>query len=531
MTTRTRGLVGVALVLGLVAIAAFLRIYRLEDLPPGLHGDEAHAGIFAQRILKEGWIGPYANYALGGPAGILYAMAPVVKLLGPTAFAVRLTTALLGTAAVALIFLLARQMFGQRAGLIAAALLAFSYWHIHFSRIAHPVVSLPLMEIAALYFLFLGLRSARWWAFPVGGVFLGLGLYTYHPFPLFLATVVLLMLFVLIREKQRWRYHLPRFALFFGMSLLVVAPFLNMLFSDGLPSRYRTTSVLRDPQFQQAEGPVDKASVLLHKAGRTGKSFFTAGKMDGVDGLGQKGLLDPITGALFVGGVALALWRVRDERYLVLPLGTGVGLLAGILSSSMEGQYRRIIVSLPFVVLAAAAFADYLVIQWEQLLPRLKKVAPGLVLAASLAGVAYLNVNYYFRVFAPSPSLRWIFVEDLVLASRYLKGLDPDTYVYFYSGRWSWNYETRRFLLPDMKGQDRSRDFATLTLERDRDGPVAYLLLPPYHELLPQIESRYPGGTVQETRNGTGGVAFQAYYLAPDGRQTRGEPAGGLNNN
>ncbi|MBI2866428.1 MAG: glycosyltransferase family 39 protein, partial [Chloroflexi bacterium] len=178
MQSRRTWLWEATLVLGLTGLAAFLRIYRLEALPPGLHGDEAHAGIFAQRVLQEGWLGPYLRVALGQPGGTVYVMALVFKFLGASPFAVRLTTALLGTVAVPLMYLLGRQMFNQRVGLVAAALLALSYWHIHFSRIAHPVVSLPLMEIAALYFLFLGLRSHRAWAFPVGGVFLGLGIYT-----------------------------------------------------------------------------------------------------------------------------------------------------------------------------------------------------------------------------------------------------------------------------------------------------------------------------------------------------------------
>jgi len=526
---KLTSVLGVALVVGIVGLAATLRMYRLVDLPPGLHGDEAHAGIFAQEVLEKGWIGPYASYALGGPAGLLYLMAPVVKLVGASALAVRLTTALAGTAAVLLMYLLARQMFGHRTGLIAAALLAFSYWHIHFSRIAHPVVLLPLAEIAALYFLFLGLRGGRWWGFPVGGVFLGLAAYTYHPFPLFVVAVALVLGYVFLRERRRWRYYLPPLGMFFGVSLLVALPFFQFVAEGGLPDRYRTTSILHDPQFQQAQTVLDKAGVVARKAGRVGASFWKGGNVDGVDGLGGRGLLDPVTGLLFVGGVALCLRRLKDERYLLLLLGAGLGLLGGILSSDVEGQYRRIIVSLPFFVLAAAAFGDYAVQLGERLLPRSGRVVPSLLLVGGLAIVGYLNANYYFRVFAPSPSVRWIFAEDLVVASRYLKTLAPDTYVYFYSERWSWNYETRRFLLPSMKGEDRSREFGKQAPEPDGERPVAFMLLPPYDTLLPQLEARYPGGATMLGRNGNGEVAFQAYYLGPEvakADSSRGESAG-----
>jgi len=50
----------------LTAIAAFLRTFRLEEIPAGFHGDEAWGGIEGLRILREGWIGPYA--VCPGPA-------------------------------------------------------------------------------------------------------------------------------------------------------------------------------------------------------------------------------------------------------------------------------------------------------------------------------------------------------------------------------------------------------------------------------------------------------------------------------
>src|SRR3712207_6029897 len=61
-----------AIVLG---VALLLRVYQLSTLPSGLHGDEAVAGLEAQRILRDGYIGPYTPRALGFPAGPLYLTA------------------------------------------------------------------------------------------------------------------------------------------------------------------------------------------------------------------------------------------------------------------------------------------------------------------------------------------------------------------------------------------------------------------------------------------------------------------------
>ena len=74
--------------------------------------------------------------------------------------------------------------------------------------------------------------------------------------------------------------------------------------------------------------------------------------------------------------------------------------------------------------------------------------------------------------------------------------------VYFYSGRWSYNYDTRLFLYPDTLGVDRSREFGTV-LPRDgliNEGPVTYLLLPPYAKEIDALREKYPGGKASWSR-------------------------------
>src|SRR4028119_1110601 len=87
-----------------VALATFLRFYKLSDLPLGLHGDEAVSGLEARRILQQGSIGPYSHLALGQPSGPLYLFTIPLKLFGNTIFALRALTALVGTCTVLLLY-------------------------------------------------------------------------------------------------------------------------------------------------------------------------------------------------------------------------------------------------------------------------------------------------------------------------------------------------------------------------------------------------------------------------------------------
>jgi hypothetical protein len=65
----------------------------------------------------------------------------------------RLTSALVGLATVAVTFLLGRVMFSPRVGLLAAALLGTSFWQVMSSRNAYRSITQPLLEGLAVYLL------------------------------------------------------------------------------------------------------------------------------------------------------------------------------------------------------------------------------------------------------------------------------------------------------------------------------------------------------------------------------------------
>lgn len=80
-----------------------------------------------------------------------YLAAPFVGVLGLNQFAPRLPFAVLGIATVLLCALFGRALFGRTAGFLAAVLLAFDPWHLHYSRIAFPASTVPFLTVSALY--------------------------------------------------------------------------------------------------------------------------------------------------------------------------------------------------------------------------------------------------------------------------------------------------------------------------------------------------------------------------------------------
>ena len=149
--------------IAIIILAAWLRLYQLPLLPPGLNFDEAGNGVAALDILKGT---PRLWWRIGGGKEPLwpYMIALSTLLLGNIPLALRLPATLVGILTVAASYPLLRVLFpgrrGQILGLLTALGLAVSSWHLHFSRLGFRAILLPLLSTLVFYFLWRGL--GRW---------------------------------------------------------------------------------------------------------------------------------------------------------------------------------------------------------------------------------------------------------------------------------------------------------------------------------------------------------------------------------
>ncbi len=173
----------------IVALALALRLWRLGEVPPGLHVDEAHNGVDALAILR-GARPIYLAGNNGREALLSYLQAVTVGLFGPTPAALRLASAVAGTAAVAVAYGLARALpspWPRRLAAATAVLMAVSVWPLHFSRIAIRGILMPLLGGAFAWALWRALGDGgggagrrAWRRYALAGALLGAALYA-HP--------------------------------------------------------------------------------------------------------------------------------------------------------------------------------------------------------------------------------------------------------------------------------------------------------------------------------------------------------------
>ncbi len=209
-----------------LTVAAGLRLHRLPQLPLGLHYDEAANGILAAEIAQGLKTPVFIPSYTGKEVLFFYWTALWMKLLGPTALALRLSAALAGLATVAATVWAVRELiYGTTSSsqisaqqrytanwiaLTAGAFLATSFWHLVLSRYGFRAVTQPLLQALTVAALWRGLRLTppvpppnRGWLggglhwLILAGLFCGLTAYTYlaaRAFPIPLAAALLTLL-------------------------------------------------------------------------------------------------------------------------------------------------------------------------------------------------------------------------------------------------------------------------------------------------------------------------------------------------
>jgi hypothetical protein len=174
------------LMAALTAVAAFLRYYRIDQVPPGFNSDEAVGAVGALETLRSGLKLYYAGQGGGGALGF-YVAALAFALFGPSVATIRGTAAFAGVVSVIATYFATREMFRPsvgpgRARLLAGVAtlgLATSLWHTMSSRVAFGAIGVPFLQMPSIYFLWRGLNTGRRAYFVASGIFLASLMYIY----------------------------------------------------------------------------------------------------------------------------------------------------------------------------------------------------------------------------------------------------------------------------------------------------------------------------------------------------------------
>ena len=403
--------------LGLLALALFLRLYNLDGQPAGLWRDESRHGLQALRIWSDPSYRPiYVVEGADLPALLFYLMAPVLGLLGPHAWSVRLVSALAGALTPLALAWAAVPLVGRRAALSAAALISWASWSLSMSRWAFPATLDHLLVLTAVGLVWRCLPAplptvegqtaprsgGAFWSnvgLALAGLLGGLAVYAYHTgrvAPLALAAVAALRLGT---ASAAWRKAAPGLAMATLVGAVTVAPLAAYILGDlnGYNRRVGSVSLLdsNDPYTHTPSG------LLLGNLGRYALAYHVSGDTNGRHHMPAAPLLDPVTGLLLAVGLGLALVGAKRNPGLAAACALGaVYLIPGVFSGNAPHAMRALGTLAPACLLAGVALTALTetVRRWH---PRAPAVLGALALGVSLSFNGWL----YFGVMRVTPTV------------------------------------------------------------------------------------------------------------------------------
>ena len=367
-----------------LAVAVFARFYGLGATPDYLLDAEQALGEAARDVLDSGWIGLRSDDLGRQPTGVAYLMSLWVRAFGEDGVVLRFVVAATGVATLALLFAFCRRFLGLRAAVLATVLLAFSAWHLQFSRIALPAAFLPMIGLAAAYLTVSGLEGPDWRkslrALALGGVLTGIGFYVHNAFWLFaIAAAVLWAREFLAGESPIEA--VSRKALAFTVPALIVALpyflFLTLNWADAT-DHFRDISVTGVDEFQDRNGLPEQSRYLAAEWARSVVALL--------------GRLDLLSTALALVGLAVAMSRIRQRAYALLWALLAVTTL-GVALTTDAGIYSQMMPALPAVFAMAGVGMDWL-LTWT--MGRLTLAAQYALVALAITFVASTNLTSFY---------------------------------------------------------------------------------------------------------------------------------------
>lgn len=547
------------LLVGLTAVALGLRLYRLSDFLPTMHGDEGEMGMLAllARHGPTSGISPlplplFATAFLDHPTLFHYLQAAALWLFGESLQGLRILSVIFGALCVPVVYGIGRLGWGRIAGMTAGWLLAVSHFHLHYSRIALNNIETVWFTALFIFLLMVAAEKTQWveekakedepkeadqasttggsakkWQmiapltpFLWAGLVMGLSQYFYYGSRLLpvLAAPLLLVLWM----KRRLTF--AQLFIFTVATLVAYAPLAGHYWQnlDAFLNRTKGVSVINPEGMAHILGPQGRwpqdIPWLVWEQVKHNVAFF------GQDGdrssfyLADLSGFDPITIALFWFGLGVVLARLRRFHEFAIFLWLTVGLLlAGVLTNDAPNG-PRLVVMTTTVYITGGIFLQRLFNFSRRLWPMGSQWGT-LLLGVTLAAAAWqMNFTTYFDRYASyTPNLLAISL------AHDMRDLGANTQVYFFGAPSLYaDYGVLRFVARDIErfnAETVDQLPAQAELTAAGHGLLA-IALPNHLTALEQVIARFPGGVRTERIAPTGQLLYVIYQApGPIGEQ------------
>lgn len=401
--------------LALTFLALGLRVWRLDSVPPGLRVDElSNTFVVSQHVLD-------GNYRFffpdaSGHEGLWHALqAAWLALFGYTPFGMRGVSSVLGTLTIPLTYLMGRDLYDRRVGLLAAAGMAVSFWSLMYSRVATRHISTVPLLLMGLWLFWRMVRTGNgergkgkeggvglvaWYRRPLlAGAFLGLTLHTYFASWVVVAVTVAFCGYLLLFHWGEARGRVGQYGLMFMVLGLLALPVLRDMRAMPEVEEEGRINVVAAPLHAALDG--DFSVVWQHVVGTFG-GFVNTGDSEWLYNLPFRPIFSPPVAALFWVGILFILYalfksRLQSERDVFIIFWWVAGLSPAFISVPPASLGHTIAAQpVVYIILASA-----IVLIADSMKPPLRSTA---VLALGALVIGLIGVRDLSAYFIEWPS-------------------------------------------------------------------------------------------------------------------------------
>jgi 4-amino-4-deoxy-L-arabinose transferase-like glycosyltransferase len=362
------------ILLVILILATFLRLFNLSTNPPGLNWDEVSMGYSAYSLGETGadeWGVKYPllfrSYGEWKSPVYIYLLVPFIKVFGLNTWGVRLPATLFGILTVYLTYLIGRKLYSESVGLWAAFLLAVSPWHLMLSRPAFEAGVALSLVLSGIYLM---LKEKPL----LSAIPFGLAIHTYHSAK-FVVPIVVVYLAISNFKKLGFK-KLTLTALILAIFAIPIA---TDLLSGKSQKRYAQVGITTDAELIERfykyrntfplgdfgnKLVFNKATFMLAKGFSNWTSYLSPHFLLGSESIRAQHSI-PFRGVLYFTEFALMCYGIvilfkREKgvfRYLPL-LMIGVGFIPPALTKDIYHALRSIMTLPWWQILAAIGIVE-----------------------------------------------------------------------------------------------------------------------------------------------------------------------------
>jgi 4-amino-4-deoxy-L-arabinose transferase-like glycosyltransferase len=514
-------------VIGLIALAAFFRLYRLDAVPPEMNSDHVEKLYDVYDVLN-GASPIYFERNTGREPMQFYLAVVIIKLFntGLTHYSLKLTNVIMGVLSVLGVYLLGRELGGKRLGLIAGFFAAVSIWPVATSRIGLRYPFAPAFTSLALWSLWRALRRGGRNDWLLAGLILGLGLHGYTAFRLMpVAAVALIGLHGLAHWGDvliNWKRWLVNVTLYVVVAALVFLPLGHYMVERPQMFWYRTLTRAVDVEHPLPGEPLQLFETTFS---RTLGMFNWYGDEVWVCTVPRAPAVDVISGGLLLLGVVYALVYLSRKRGLLaaqLVIGGLILLLPSALNLAFPNESPSVVRAggaMPIVgVLIALALLHIAGEVKNNLGSQVGPIAAGVLVTVLLISMAAINFQRYFTTYLDNYRLSAMNTREVSDAVRDYVGSIGDFNQVYLKG-WPYWLDARALALQVAEKPGWETTNVTLNpqevlaLPGDPSSPRLYILHPADVETLDILRYAFPNGWTRVNHSATPGHDFVFYFV------------------